>query len=53
MQKILDTIARARKALIPAVAALGLIVGVDAPLYADVVAVLTALGVYVTPNRPS
>jgi len=57
MQKILDTIAtvreyvaRARKALVPAVAALGLILGTDAPTYVDIVSILTALGVYSIPN---
>lgn len=43
-------IAGARKAVIPAVAALGLIVGTDSPTYVDVVAILVALGVYAVPN---
>jgi len=43
--------ARIRKALVPAVAALGLIIGTDAPLYVDIVAVLTALGVWAVPNK--
>lgn len=44
--------AQARKALVPAVAALGLIVGTDSPTYVDVVTVLVALGVYAVPNVP-
>lgn len=43
-------LARIRKALIPAVAALALIIGTDAPLYQDVIAILVALGVYQVPN---
>ena len=57
MQKILTAIARvrgfisrSRKAVIPAVTALGLIVGTDASLYVDVTAILVALGVYAIPN---
>ena len=44
---------RARKAAVPAVAALGLIVGTDSPTYVNVVLVLVALGVYALPNRPT
>ena len=57
MQKIIGGIKwtrekfqRARKAAVPAVAALGLIVGTDSPTYVDVVLVLVALGVYAVPN---
>lgn len=42
--------ARMRKALIPAVATLGLIVGTDAPLYVNVVSLLITLGVWSMPN---
>jgi hypothetical protein len=58
MQKILGAIKwgreefqRARKAAVPAVAALGLIVGTDSPTYINVVLLLVALGVYALPNR--
>lgn len=43
-------LARARKAVIPAVAALGLILGTDAPTYVDIVSILVAAGVYTVPN---
>lgn len=58
MQKILNGIKKARekfqsarKAVVPAVTAIGLIVGTDSPTYVNVVLVLVALGVYVIPNR--
>lgn len=58
MQKALSAIyavreflGRARKAVVPAVAALGLIIGTDAPTYVDVVSILVALGVYTVPNK--
>lgn len=41
---------RARKAAVPAVAALGLIVGTDSPTYVNAVAILVTLGVYAIPN---
>lgn len=43
-------IADARKALIVAVPAVGLIVGTSQPLYVKIVAALVAAGVYVVPN---
>jgi len=56
MSKLVDLVARrARKA---AVAVAGAVVawagtryGIDSPAYSDIVAVLTAVGVYVVPNR--
>jgi mannitol-specific phosphotransferase system IIBC component len=45
-----EFIAGARKAAIPAMAALGLIVGTDSPIYIKAGAVLVALGVYWIPN---
>lgn len=48
--KARSVLARARKAVIPAVAALGLVLGTDAPAYVDVVSILVALGVYTVPN---
>lgn len=57
MEKAVKIISKARavyrqcrKAAIPAVIALGLIVGTHAPVYVDVVSILTALGVYAVPN---
>lgn len=45
-----DVLATVRKALVPAVVAAGVVLGTDSPVLADVLAVLTALGVYVVPN---
>ena len=50
IQKGKELFARARKAAVPAVGALGLIVGTDSPTYVNVVLVLVALGVYAVPN---
>ena len=50
VSKAPEYIARARKAVVPAVAALGLIAGTDSPTYVNVVAVLVALGVFAVPN---
>lgn len=53
MQKVLAKIAEARKALIAVVAAAYLILGQDNSTVTDAVAILTALGIYVTPNKPA
>jgi mannitol-specific phosphotransferase system IIBC component len=50
IQKGRELVARARKAVVPAVGALGLIVGTDSPTYVNVVAILVAFGVYWVPN---
>ena len=57
MQKVLRLItkgrelfARARKAAVPAVAALGLVIGTDSPTYVNVVLMLVSLGVFAMPN---
>jgi hypothetical protein len=50
MAKIKQFVAEARKFLIVAVPAVGLVVGTNSPLYVKVVAVLVAAGVYVVPN---
>lgn len=52
---MIDKIAKYRKAVVASVPAVVLIVGqfagVDSPVYAQVVAVLVALGVYAVPNK--
>lgn len=52
MSKLKEAVAQARKFLVVAVPALGLVVGTDSPVYVKVVAVAVALGVYVVPNKP-
>ncbi|HUB99609.1 MAG TPA: hypothetical protein VMS11_07290 [Solirubrobacterales bacterium] len=51
IEKGRELLGRARKAAVPAVAALGLIVGTDSPTYVNVVLILVALGVYAIPNK--
>lgn len=50
-KKVKDFLAEARKTVLVAIPVLGMIVGTDAPLYLDIVGVLTVLGVYEVPNR--
>jgi hypothetical protein len=51
MQKVIAKIHSARKTLVAVVAAAYLILGQDNSTLTDVVAVLTALGVYAAPNK--
>lgn len=51
MERVLDAIARARKALVPLIAAAYIVFGTENGVVVDVVSVLTALGVYAVPNR--
>lgn len=51
MQKVITKIHAARKTLVAVVAAAYLILGQDNSTLTDVVAILTALGVYTVPNR--
>jgi hypothetical protein len=47
-----EYVATVTKALIPAMAALALIVGTDSPAYLKIGSVLVALGVWAFPNVP-
>jgi hypothetical protein len=51
MSKVVSTIHSARKALVAVIAAAFVILGTDSSVLNDVVAVLTALGVYSVPNK--
>lgn len=52
IRKVRAAVPRYRKAVVAGVAALGFVVGVDAPIYQDILAVLAAAGVTGVANAP-
>lgn len=51
IRKVRTFYQRSRKAVLAALPVLGMIIGVDTPLYADIIGILTVAGIYVIPNK--